>query len=217
MYIHHMKCSLLFLFSIALNLPLGYAAADSTISVRTTTIVVVGDSLAEGLGVASEESFPSVLEALLGKDVKVVNGGVSGATSASALQRIKWFEKSKPAIIILELGGNDMLRGLSPAKTMDNLAKAIDYAKSKGMTVLLAGMRAAPNMGKSYTAAFDRIFPDLARKKGVALIPFILEVVAGEPSMNQPDGIHPNAAGQRKIAEILAQPLRVLMRAETPR
>jgi len=175
----------------------------SSASARTT-IVCLGDSLTEGYGVAPEESFPSLLAnrlETLGHKVKVVNAGVSGSTSASAVSRLRWQLRGRPDFVVLALGANDGLRGVPPAETRRNLQAAIALAKEAGVHVVLAGMKLPPNYGPDHLRAFERIFPELARDNGLPLIPFLLEGVAAKPALNLADGIHPNPAGYRIVVE----------------
>lgn len=177
----------------------------SPLSVRAERVVLfLGDSLTAGLGVEAEESYPQLLGALLARDgiddLRVVNGGLSGSTSASALTRLKWYGRIHPSVLFLALGANDGLRGLTIEDMEKNLAEVIAFAKAQGMTVILAGMELPPNYGEAYTGAFRAVYRDLAVRYGVELIPFLLEGVGGVPALNQADGIHPNAEGHRRIA-----------------
>jgi acyl-CoA thioesterase-1 len=178
-------------------------------------IVCLGDSLTEGFGLATEQAWPDLLQKTLRSEgwprAEVVNVGVSGSTSASAVSRLQWQLRSKPDIVILALGANDGLRGVAPAETKKNLATTIDLAQSNGITVLLAGMKMPPNYGGEYTREFEAIFTSLAAEKNVPLIPFLLEGVAADPDLNLPDGIHPNADGYAVIAKLVAQYLRPLL------
>jgi acyl-CoA thioesterase-1 len=171
------------------------------------TVLALGDSLTEGYGLAKDDAYPALLEKRIHaegrKDVSVLNAGVSGSTSASAVSRLRWHLKTKPQVVILALGANDMLRGMNPAETEKNLAAAIELAQSANARVLLVGMRAAPNYGPDYVARFEKIYPALAKRYHVPLVPFLLEGVAGKGSMNQADGIHPNPAGQKQLAATL--------------
>lgn len=167
-------------------------------------ILIVGDSLTAGHGVSQEESYPSQLKNMLQEKkilVDIVNAGSSGSTSAGAFSRVNWHLKSKPDILILALGGNDGLRGISPKSTQDNLQKAIDLAKEKNLKIFLAGMKMPYNYGKEYQSEFEKVFQDLAIKNKIEFIPFLLEGVGGIASMNLGDGIHPNPQGHKKIAE----------------
>lgn len=176
-------------------------------------VLCLGDSLTEGYGVARESAWPELLQADLIrqgiKDVTILNAGISGSTSASGMARLKWFLKSPdlPEIMILELGANDGLRGIDPQVTRKNLKDVIQLAKARGIRVLLAGMQMPTNYGPSYTQAFAALYPALAHEEQVAFIPFFLEGVAGNRSLNQPDGIHPNEAGYKIIAKTVAQHL----------
>ncbi len=166
-------------------------------------IVCLGDSLTEGYGLAPERAYPSLVERMLrerGHSVRVVNAGISGSTSASAVSRLRWQLRSRPEIVVIALGGNDGLRGVDVATTRANLSAAIELAKKSGARVLLAGMKMPPNYGPEYTAAFEAIFPALAAQHGVALLPFLLEGVAADPALNLPDGIHPNERGAEVVA-----------------
>ena len=181
-------------------------------------VVCLGDSLTEGYGLAPEQSYPSLLERMLrerGQTVRVVNAGVSGSTAASAASRLRWQLRSRPDVVVIALGGNDGLRGVDVAATRANLSTAIDLARESGARVLLAGMKIPPNYGPEYTAAFEAVFPALAKQHGVALLPFLLEGVAANPELNLPDGIHPNARGTEIVARnVLAALLPLLAPAK---
>lgn len=169
-------------------------------------IAAFGDSLTAGLGVAADEAFPARLEARLrseGYQYSVVNAGVSGDTTAGGLRRVDWVLRAKPEIVVVALGANDGLRGQSPAAIRTNLEMIIARLRGAGSRVLLAGMRMPPNYGAEYTREFAGIFPDVARRTRVALVPFLLEGVAADPRFLQPDGLHPNAAGHQIIADRL--------------
>ena len=163
-----------------------------------TRILVFGDSLTSGFGVAPEEAFPVQLAARLeadGYDVIVANGGVTGDTTAAGLARFEWTVGVHPDIVLLELGANDMLRGLDPGRAEANLDKMLAKLKATKAKVLLLGMRASSNWGADYQKAFDAIYPALAKKYDVPLYPFFLDGVALDPKLNQPDMMHPNPAG----------------------
>jgi acyl-CoA thioesterase-1 len=167
-------------------------------------IVVLGDSLTAGLGVAQGEAWPARLQARLERDgypYRVVNAGVSGDTTAGGRRRVDWVLRSRPEIAIVALGANDGLRGQDVAAMRQNLADIVARLAAGGARVLLCGMRLPPNYGADYTQAFTRAFGDVARQAQVAFMPFLLDGVAVDPQLNQPDGIHPNAAGHRVIAE----------------
>jgi len=180
--------------------PLALAAPDDRV------IVAFGDSLTAGYGVTPAEAYPGRLGARLaaeGYRYRVVNAGVSGDTTAGGLRRVDWALALKPAVAIVALGANDGLRGQSAADMQGNLERIVERFQSGGARVLLAGMRLPPNYGGRYAGEFERVFPQVARRRGVALMPFLLEGVGGEPALNQPDGIHPTAEGHRIIADRL--------------
>jgi acyl-CoA thioesterase I len=185
----------------AADQPVARAAASAPIR-----IVVLGDSLAAGLGLQPEEAFPSLLQSRLrerGYGVEVVNAGVSGDTSAGGLRRLDWSLEGPVRVLIVELGGNDGLRGLPPAELQRNLATLIERAQARHIAVILAGMEAPPNLGRRYTSEFRQVYRDLSERYKTPLLPFLLDGVAGIASLNQGDGIHPNAAGARKVADNL--------------
>ena len=165
---------------------------------QPVTILALGDSLTAGLGLEASEAFPARLEAALrarGLDVRIVNGGVSGDTAAAGLARLDWVLSDDVDGLVVELGANDALRGLDPAQTETALDGILAKAVERKLPVLIAGMRAPPNLGPDYAAAFDAIYPRLAEKYGAMLYPFFLDGVAAQPSLNQADGIHPNGKG----------------------
>ncbi len=168
-------------------------------------LVVLGDSLTEGYGVAKDSAFPAVLEKKLHdvgkKEWTIVNAGVSGSTTASGISRIKWLIKSNPEYVFLALGANDGLRGLKIEDSEKNLAKVIEFAQDKKIKVILGGLYMPPNYGKEYTDKFKKMYESLTKKYKVVFIPFILENVAGNPKYNLADGIHPNEAGHKIIAD----------------
>lgn len=169
-------------------------------------ILALGDSLTAGLGVDEEDAWPALVQERLaeeGYSWVVINAGISGETSSGARSRIGWILSRDPDIVILETGANDGLRGIPPKVVRDNIDAALETLNGKGVVTILAGMKMVWNLGEEYTSEFGRIYPEAARKHGVALIPFILEGVGGVDSMNQSDGVHPNEAGHRKIARIV--------------
>jgi acyl-CoA thioesterase-1 len=179
------------------------------------TLAVLGDSLTAGFGVAREEAFPALVQERLrreGYDYRVVNAGVSGDTTAGGLRRVDWVLRTRPSIVIVALGGNDGLRSLSVDAMRENLEEIIARIRASGARVLLAGMRVPPNYGGEYARAFAAVFPTVASKAGIPLMPFLLDGVAGEPGLNQPDGIHPNARGQQVVATRLWPYLAPLLR-----
>jgi len=167
-------------------------------------IVALGDSLTAGLGLPQSESFPAKLEATLkahGRNVTIVNAGVSGDTVSAALDRLDWALPPNTSAVIVELGGNDALQGLPPAEIETSLAKIIERVKAKGLPVLIAGMESPRNMGKDYVDQFHAIYRDLAERYGALLYPFFLDGVALDPGLMQEDGIHPNAKGVDRIVQ----------------
>jgi acyl-CoA thioesterase-1 len=167
-------------------------------------IVFLGDSLTAGLGLEPEEAVPALIQARLdaeGYPYEAVNAGVSGDTSAGGLSRLDWSLEGDVAVLVVELGGNDGLRGLPVSQLRQNLTEIITRAKKRGITVVLTGMEAPPNYGADYTSEFRKVFPDLAREHQLPFVPFFLEGVAGIADLNQRDGIHPNPAGARIVAE----------------
>jgi len=181
-----------------------------------TRILAFGDSLTSGYGLAEGDSFPAQLERALtaaGLDVKLINGGVAGDTSAGGLARLDWTLADKPDLVLLELGSNDGLRGLDPAATRKNLAQMLTRLAQLRIATLLIGMKAPRNLGPDYVAAFDPIYEELAREFGVSLDPFFLDGVAGDPALNQGDGIHPNAAGVALIVKRIAPEVIALVKA----
>ncbi|HKQ89568.1 MAG TPA: arylesterase [Blastocatellia bacterium] len=178
-------------------------------------IVAFGDSLTAGFGLHNDYAFPTLLQRKLdekGHHFRVINAGMAGDTSAGGVNRIDWaLEEGSVKFLILELGGNDGLRGLPVAEMKKNLAEIIERAQAREVTVVLAGMEAPPNMGEEYTGEFRQVFPDLAKKYKLTLIPFVLEGVAGNREMNQPDGIHPNVAGEKVMTENVWRELEPLL------
>lgn len=165
---------------------------------RALRLVVLGDSLSAGTGLKPGQAFPDQLEAALrakGFGVDVVNAGVAGDTAEDGLARYEWAVPPDANALIVELGANDMLRGLPPETMKKALAAILDKARASHLPTLIAGMRAAPNLGADYDSAFDAIYPELGRAYGASLYPFFLDGVAGDPKLNQPDGLHPTAAG----------------------
>jgi acyl-CoA thioesterase-1 len=170
------------------------------------SIVAVGDSLTAGYGVTEADAYPARLEKKLqyaGFNWRVVNAGISGETSSGTLSRVAWVLKLKPDIVILETGANDGLRGIDPQLTKKNIAETVRQLKENRVTVILAGMRMVASMGRDYTTSFAAIYPEVAKQHDLILIPFFLQGVAGDPNLNQGDGIHPVAEGYRIITDML--------------
>mgnify|MGYP001476102649 CR=1 FL=1 len=179
-------------------------------------IVAFGDSLTAGFGLTEKESYPYLLQQKLNADgynYEVVNAGVSGETSLGGLERIDWvLEMDNVEILILELGANDLLRGVPVEKMKENLDKIIRRAKEKNVRVLLCGMFAPPTVGADYQRAYNNAFPDLAAKHEVDFLPFILENVALKKELNQSDGIHPNAEGEKIMTENVYRALKPMLK-----
>lgn len=182
-------------------------AFESKVDTKSESKVILffGNSLTAGMGLDPNEAFPALIQEKIDSlqlPYKVVNAGLSGETTASGKNRLGWVLNADIEVFVLELGANDGLRGISLEETRGNLQEIIDVVQEKNpnTTIILAGMQIPPNMGQDYTSEFKDIFPDLATKNNVGLIPFLLEDVAGNPELNQPDGIHPTAEGQKIIA-----------------
>lgn len=179
-------------------------------------ILFLGTSLTAGLGLDPAEAFPALIQARLdaeGLRYRAVNAGVSGETSAGALRRMDWLLRQKVAVVVIETGANDGLRGQDPEFTRANIQAIIDRARRQDPPprLVLAGMEALPNYGEPYRRRLRAIYPALARSSGAVLIPFLLEGVAGSPALNQADGIHPTAEGQRRVADTVWKALRPLL------
>ncbi len=195
----------------------GLALALQATPAAPKNLVVLGDSLAAGFGVEPEEAFPALLQekidaAKLG--YHVINAGVSGDTTAGGLRRVDWVLRQPVEVLIVELGGNDGLRGISPEETRKNLAGIVAKARAKypAMKIVIAGMQMPKSMGETYTKAFRELFPDVARQANAALIPFLLDKVGGVAELNLPDRIHPNPEGHRLVAETVWKTLEPVLK-----
>ncbi|MDZ7268208.1 MAG: arylesterase [candidate division KSB1 bacterium] len=182
------------------------------------TILVLGNSLAAGFGLDPELAFPALLQQKidsLGWNFKVINAGVSGETSSGGLRRIDWLLQRRVDVLLLELGANDGLRGIPLMLTKQNLQAIIDRVRQKNpdVKVVIAGMLVPPNLGAEYSRTFRALFPELAKKNGAQLVPFLLEGVGGVPELNLPDGIHPTAAGHRIVAQNVWKVLRPVLQS----
>lgn len=196
---------------LALWLVAGAGAAE-----KTKTLLFFGDSLTAGYGVDPDEAYPALVQRKVDDaDLpwRVVNAGLSGETTAGGLRRLDWILRQRVDLFVIELGGNDGLRGIDPATTRANLLAMIERVRLRypEVTIVLAGMQLPTNMGSEYTQAFAAIYPELARETRAALIPFLLDRVGGVPGLNQADGIHPTAEGHRIIADTVWQFLRPLL------
>ncbi|MBI9083119.1 MAG: arylesterase [Desulfobacterales bacterium] len=178
------------------------------------TIVAMGDSLTAGLGVAEARAYPARLQARLEADgyrYRVINAGVSGETSSGALSRLDWMLTLKPDLVILETGANDGLRGIDVELVRRNIDTIVSRLQEGGVTVVMAGMKMVQNMGADYTGTFEGIFPAVAAARNVILVPFFLEGVAGNPALNQADGIHPTAEGYAVVVDNLYPAVRTAL------
>lgn len=203
------------------------ATAGPTMRAATPTedegvVLFIGTSLTAGLGLPEEQSYPLLIQDMIDDadlPFRVVNAGVSGETSAGALRRIDWLTQQPFDVVVLETGANDMLRGTDPGSAAENIQRIIDTIRSRDpdAPIVLAGMLAMPNLGPEYGREFEAIYPRLAEENDVALIPFLLEGVAGEPDLNQADGAHPTAEGQRLVAQTVWETLEPVLRAEATR
>lgn len=189
-----------------LALALALAAAAAAPAAATRTIVFFGDSLTSGYGLDPDEAYPALIQQRIdaaGLPWRVVNAGLSGETTAGGLRRLDWIMRQRIDLFVLELGGNDGLRGTAPETTRANLKEIIERVRARypECRVVLAGMQVPPNMGAAYADVFAEIYPGVARETGAILIPFLLENVGGVPRLNLPDGIHPTAEGHTMVAE----------------
>ena len=194
-------------------------AASSPVPDPGPLLVALGDSLTAGLGLDSDQAYPALLARRLraeGSELRVINAGQSGDTTAAGLRRAEWSLAGDVKILIVALGGNDGLRGLPVDQMKRNLAEIVSLARRRGIAVLLAGMEAPPNFGATYTDQFRHVFQELASEHDVAFMPFLLDGVAGDPALNQADGIHPNAAGAAIVAERVWEAIEPLLPALTP-
>ncbi|MCB0113225.1 MAG: arylesterase [Caldilineaceae bacterium] len=210
-----MKQLLFFLNLLFLSVSLVACGADESapaatpVTAATDTpirVVAMGDSLTEGLGVDPDQAYPAQLARKLAADgfnVDVINAGISGETTSGARSRVDWVLSLDPDVVILATGGNDGLRGIDPSLTEDNIDALVQRFQESGAVVVLAGMEMVQNMGEVYTSAFRAIYPDVAARHDVILIPFFLEGVGGDPALNQPDFVHPTAAGYEVVVETI--------------
>ena len=191
-------------------------AASAPRTVRKPVVLFFGTSLTAGLGLDPEQAFPALIEkkaAAEGLPITVVNAGLSGETTAGAARRIDWVLRTPVDLVVIEGGANDALRGLSPSAARANLERVIAAVRQKQPTakIVLVRMEAPPNLGPAYARSFRTIYTDIAKKEGVPLLPFLLDGVAGIPQLNQPDGVHPNLAGERVVADNLWRALKPIV------
>jgi len=196
--------------------PSSAGAAASPASDDRPAVVFLGTSLTAGFGLDVDEAYPALIQKKIdaeGLRYRVVNAGVSGESSAGALRRLDWILREKVAVLVVETGANDGLRGQDPDATRANIQAIVDRARRQDLApkLVLVGMEALPNYGAEYGRRFRVIFPDLARKNGAVLVPFLLEGVAGVRSLNQADGVHPTAAGQAAVADTVWKTLRPVL------
>ncbi len=175
---------------------------------RTPVILLLGDSLTAGYGVDRDDAYPALLMdkiRQIGWQAEIIDASISGTTTAGGVRLLDWHLRRQIEVLVIALGGNDGLRGVSPAESKTNLQHIIAKARHKypAIDIILAGMKALPNMGETYGAEFYQLYQDLAAENQITLLPFLLEGVGGIPEMNQADGIHPNPAGQRVIADLV--------------
>jgi len=185
-----------------------------SLQIHATTVLFLGDSLTEGFQLDKEDAYPSLIEKNLKAkhpNLKVINGGVSGATTASGLKRLNWYVKAKPDIIVLALGSNDGLRGMNLRESEKNLSLVIEKAQAEKIKVLLVGMKMPTNYGEPYRTNFEKLFPTLAKKYHLPLIPFLLKGIGGNPKLNLADGIHPNTEGHKIMALTVQNALEPLL------
>lgn len=191
-------------------------AAPAPAAAEAPVVLFVGDSLTAGFGLDPDEAFPALIQRKIdaaGLRYRVVNAGVSGETSAGARRRIDWLLAQPVAVLVLETGANDALRGQDPAATGDNIQAILDRARRQPSPpkLVVVGMEAPPNYGADFARRFREIYPELAKKNHAVLVPFLLDGVAGVPALNQPDGIHPTAEGHRRLAETVWKALQPLL------
>jgi acyl-CoA thioesterase-1 len=186
---------------------------------KAPRIVFLGDSLTAGLGLPAAQGYPSLIGKKLkeqGMDFEIVNAGVSGDTSAGGVRRLDWSLEGDVKLLVVALGANDGLRGLPASELKKNLAAILERARAKNIPVLLAGMEAPPNFGQDYTRDFRNVYTELAKEYQVRFIPFLLQGVAGDASLNQADGIHPNARGAEIVAGLVWQELGPMLQRRSP-
>lgn len=197
-------------FTLVISFTSHEVLAQDAMAEDPFTILFLGDSLTEGYGLEEDESFPGLIQDKLKADnlyhhVSIINAGISGSTSASGAGRLQWYIRSQPDLMVLSLGANDGLRGLSVEEMKSNLSKTIEFAIANDVQVILTGMQIPPNYGPEYTEAFASVFPELAKQYDIPLLPFLLQDVAAIPELNQADGIHPNVEGTKIVADTVYQ------------
>lgn len=204
------KVTILFIFLLVFSI----VNAAVNVQIPTKKIIILGDSLTEGYGVAQSAAFPALLQKKIDQDKlswKVISSGSSGSTSASGLQRIKWLTKDKPDVVLLLLGSNDGLRGLKVEETEKNLNDVVAWAKKNNIIIAIGQLHVPPNYGKDYAKKFSEMYNRVARKNNILLAPFLLDNVAGKKDLNLADGIHPNEKGHQVVANNLYPFLKKLL------
>lgn len=202
--------------------PVAPASATAEAEADGPVVLFLGTSLTAGMGVDPDSAYPALVQEKAdsaGLAVRVVNAGSSGETSAGALRRLEWLLRQPFDVMVLETGANDMLRGADPGSTRANLQQIIDRVRAERpeARIVLVGMMAPPNLGRTYAEEFRTLYPELAAENDLPLVPFLLEGVGGVPEMNLPDGIHPNEAGHRRVAETVWGTLEPVLREEAAR
>jgi acyl-CoA thioesterase I len=197
------------------------SASPSQLAERPT-VLFLGTSLTAGYGVGEEQAYPALIQQKIdsaGLGYRVINAGVSGETSAGALRRVDWLFREPIAVLVVETGANDGLRGLPPDTLRANIQAIFDHANrlTPKPQLVLIGMRMPPNLGRTYAERFEQVYRDVAQKNGATLVPFLLQGVGGIPSLNQPDGVHPTAEGQRRMAETVWRVLEPVLREKRGR
>lgn len=203
--------AVLFSFALTAAAAPGAGSGGVTPSPGKKKIVIIGDSITEGYGVAKDKAYPALIQKKADEaklDWEVVNAGISGSTTSSAGSRVTWQLKQKPALIVLALGANDGLRGTDPKTVESNVASAIEQCKNARIKILLAGMKLPPNYGEAYVKKFEIIWPRLASRFKIPFAPFLLEGVAGRSDLNLADGIHPNEKGHVIIGESMFEAIK---------
>lgn len=183
---------------------------SNLITTQEKLLLIIGDSLTEGYGVAPQDAFPALIQQKLKENKspwKIKAAGSSGSTSASGLERIKWLTKNKPDLVLILLGSNDGLRGLKPEETEKNLTAVVKWAKENKIEIIIGQLYMPPNYGKDYTKKFEKVFSNVAKKNKIPIVDFLLNNVAGKSELNLPDGIHPNEKGHKIVADNLYKSL----------
>jgi acyl-CoA thioesterase-1 len=198
------------------------AANQPDTTAQRAAVLFLGTSLTAGYGIDPARAYPALIQQKIdaaGLGYRVINAGVSGETSAGAVRRVDWLLQQPVSVLVVETGANDGLRGLSPDSLRSNIRRILERARElqPSARLVLLGMRVPPNYGRPYTREFEAIYPDLARAAGATLVPFLLEGVGGVTGLNQPDGVHPTAEGQRRMAETVWRYLEPILRKESNR